>query len=210
VILSGDQHIVLIPTLGITHSEISPEAFERMATAEFLVTTLTDAKPFRMGDAGAAQVLDALRERGVKIVVDLDVYNPENHGSDLLERCDILFMNSLGAQRLEESGVAISALIEGGATAIVVTRDSAGCELHFSDGIHAVPGIPVDVVDVTGAGDTFTSSFLFAYSSGGDVREAAEFANAAASRAVTRAGARSGRASREEVEAFRASLQTTP
>lgn len=210
VVLSKEQHIVLIPTLGITHSEITPRAFERMATAEFLVTTLTDAKPFRMGEAGAAQVLDALRARGVKVVVDLDVYNPENHGSELLDHCDILFMNSLGAQRLEESGVSISAFVHQGATALVITRDSAGCELHIADGEYHVPGIPVDVVDVTGAGDTFTSSFLFAFSETGDLLRAAEFANVAATRAVTRAGARAGRASREQVEAFQESLLATP
>ena len=210
VLLSGDQHIVLIPSLGITHSEITPAAFEHMASAEFLVTTLTDAKPFRMGDLSAAEVLEALRARGVKIVVDLDVYNPENHDSALLEHFDILFMNALGAERLAESGASIPALIAHGATAVIVTRDSEGCELHFAGGVHIVPGLPVDVVDVTGAGDTFTSSFLFAYSTSGDLRDAAEFANAAASRAVTRAGARAGRATREEVEAFRAAFTTTP
>ena len=33
-----------------------------------LVTTLTDARPFRMGDMSAPEVLQALRDRGVKIV----------------------------------------------------------------------------------------------------------------------------------------------
>lgn len=203
IIFSGGQNIVLIPALGITHTEITPEVFEHIAGAEFLVSTLTDVKPFRRGELGAAEVVDALRARGVKVVIDLDVYNPENHGSGLLERCDILFMNSLGAERLRESGTSISDLLEGGATAVVITRDSAGCELHTAAGIHVVRGIPVDVVDVTGAGDTFTSSFLYAYSRDGDLAAAAEFANAAATRAVTGVGARAGRATREEVEAFR-------
>lgn len=210
VLLSGEQHIVLIPTLGITRSDIDDDAFERMATAEFLVTTLTDAKPFRRGKQTAAEVLEALRARGTKIVVDLDVYNPENHDSHLLEHCDILFVNALGAQRLRESGTSIDALIAGGATAVIVTRDSEGCVLHSAEGTHVVPGIPVEVVDVTGAGDTFTSSFLFAYSTGGDLREAAEFANAAATRAVTRTGARAGRATAEEVHAFRHSVHRNP
>jgi sugar/nucleoside kinase (ribokinase family) len=210
IILSGDRNIVLIPSLGITHTEITASAFEHMAASEFLVTTLTDVKPFRMGDAGAAEVLERLRRRGVKVVFDLDVYNPENHGSGLLEHSDILFMNALGAERLAASGTSIPALLAGGATAVVVTRDSEGCELHTADGLHAIAGIPVEVVDVTGAGDTFTSSFLYAYSTGGDLVAAAEFAGVAATRAVTRVGARGGRATRGEVEAFRSSLQATP
>ncbi|HTL40653.1 MAG TPA: carbohydrate kinase family protein [Pseudolysinimonas sp.] len=206
VLLSGEQHIVLIPTLGITHTEITPEAFEHIAEAEFLVTTLTDAKPFRMGELRASEVLESFRARGTRIVVDLDVYNAENQGSGLLAHCDILFMNSLGAQRLAATGDSIEGLLAGGASAVVVTRDSDGCELHTRDGVHVVPGITVPVVDVTGAGDTFTSSFLFALSESGDPRSAAEFANAAATRAVTKVGARAGRATRADVEAFRESL----
>ena len=210
IILSGDRNIVLIPSLGITHTEITPTAFEHMAEAEFLVTTLTDVKPFRMGEATAADVLAGLRRRGARVVFDLDVYNPENHGSGLLEQCDILFMNALGSERLRASGTSIPELLAAGTTAVIVTRDSEGCELHTAAGLHTVPGIPVEVVDVTGAGDTFTSSFLYAYSTGGDLADAAEFANAAATRAVTRVGARGGRATRAEIEAFRSSLQGTP
>ena len=205
VLLSGDQHIVVIPTLGITHTELTPETFEHIAGAEFLVTTLTDAKPFRMGELGAGEVLARLRERGAKVVVDLDVYNPENQGSGLLQHCDILFMNSLGAQRLTESGDSIAGLLAGGALAVIVTRDAEGCELHTAQGVHRVPGIPVEVVDVTGAGDTFTSSFLYAYSTGGDLAAAAEFAGAAATLAVTRVGARGGLTTRAAVDEFRLS-----
>lgn len=203
VLLSGDQHVVIIPRLGITHSELTPEAFEHMATAEFVVTTLTDARPFRMGGLDAAGVLGALRERGAKIVMDLDVYNLENHHSGLIEFCDILFMNSLGEQRFTQSGHDIRGTLDAGATAIVVTRDSEGCELHTADGMVAVPGFPVEVVDVTGAGDTFTSSFLYAYSTTGDPAEAAEFANAAAAQSVGKVGARGGLTTRADVEMFR-------
>ncbi|MCA0293839.1 MAG: carbohydrate kinase family protein [Actinobacteria bacterium] len=205
VLLSGDQHIVIIPTLGITEIELTPQAFEHLAGAEFVVSTLTDVKPLRMGDVGAAEVLRRLRERGTRIVVDLDVYNPENQGTGLLELCDIVFMNSLGAQRLAESGDSISGLLAGGALAVIVTRDSDGCELHTADGVHRVPGIPVEVVDVTGAGDTFTSSFLYAYSTGGDLAAAAEFAGAAATLSVTKVGARGGLTTRAAVEEFRRS-----
>ncbi|HEV7622493.1 MAG TPA: carbohydrate kinase family protein [Amnibacterium sp.] len=202
VLLSRGEHIVLIPTLGITHTEITPEAFEHMAEAEFVVTTLTDAKPFRMDGLGAPQVLDALRDRGVKIVLDLDVYNEENQGSGLVEHCDLVFMNSLGAERFAGSGGSIDRLLEGGALAVIVTRAGEGCELHTPAGRALVPGIPVEVVDVTGAGDTFTSSFLWALSAGSDLLSAATFANAAAARAVGTVGARAGVASREDVEEF--------
>lgn len=208
VLLSGDQHVVIIPKLGITHTEIMPEAFEHIAGAEFLVTTLTDARPFRMGDLTAPEVLQALRDRGVKIVMDLDVYNLENHPSGLIEYCDILFMNSLGEHRFTESGNDIEACLAGGAIAVVVTRDSEGCELHTAEGVTVVPGLPVEVVDVTGAGDTFSSSFLYAYSATGNLHEAAEFANAAAALSLGKVGARGGMTTPETVRAFMAKVVT--
>ena len=202
VLVSGDQHVVIIPKLGITHTEITPETFEHIADAEFLVTTLTDARPFRMGDRTAPEVLQAFRERGVKIVMDLDVYNLENHPSGLIEYCDILFMNSLGERRFTESGNDIEACLAGNAIAVIVTRDSDGCELHTAEGVTLVPGFSVEVVDVTGAGDTFSSSFLFAYSTTESLYEAAEFANAAAALSVGQVGARGGMTTQETVQAF--------
>ncbi|OKI61503.1 carbohydrate kinase family protein [Micromonospora sp. CB01531] len=209
VLISGEQHIVIIPTLGITRTEITPETFEHLAEAEFIVTTLTDAKPLRMGELGAHEVLEALRARGAKIVVDLDVYNEENHGTGLIEHCDIVFMNAMGEARFAATGGSIPQLLVGGATAVVVTKDSEGCELHTRDGVVAVPGLPVDVVDVTGAGDTFTSSFLYALSIGRDSVAAAEFANAAAALAVGKIGARAGMTTREDVDGFLRSFAPT-
>lgn len=209
ILLSGDQHIVIIPDLRITHTEITPAAFEHMAGAEFLVTSLTDAKPFRMGALTAPDILRSLRERGVKVVMDIDVYNHEHHASGLVEYCDILFMNALGAQRFAESGRSIAALLDSGATGIVVTRDSDGCELHTADGMTVVPGFPVEVVDVTGAGDTFSSSFLYAYSTTGDAVEAAHFANAAAALSVGKVGARGGMTTAQAVDSFRTQFVRT-
>ena len=175
-----------------------------MAGAEFVVTTLTDAKPFRMGELSAAQIFTGLRDAGAKIVMDLDVYNLENHPSELIELCDILFMNSLGFQRFNESGNDVVDTLRAGALAVIVTRDSDGCDLHTSDGLKRIPGYSVDVVDVTGAGDTFSSSFLYAYSTTGDLSDAAEFGNAAAALSVGIVGARGGMTTADSVRAFMA------
>lgn len=202
VLLSGDQSMVVIPKLGITRTDISAELFERMAGAEFVVTTLTDARPFRMNHLGAPEILAALRTRGAKIVMDIDVYNLENHPSGLIEYCDILFMNSRGKRGFVDSGNDIDALLRAGATAIIVTKDSAGCDVHTENGVEHVPGFDVDVVDVTGAGDTFTGSFLYALSTTDDVSASARFANAAAALATGKVGARGGMTSAATVEAF--------
>ncbi|MBO4204405.1 carbohydrate kinase family protein [Micromonospora echinofusca] len=192
ILLADDQHIVLIPTLGITHTEITPAAFDHMAAAAYLVTTVTDATPFRMGERGAGEVLADIRAAGTKIVMDLDVYNLENHPSPLIDHCDIVFMNAIGYQRFRSCGQSIQGLLDRGTLAVVVTGDSAGCRVHAQGDAFDVAGHQVDVVDVTGAGDTFTSSFLYSYLVSEDLRYAAEFANAAAALSVGKVGARGG------------------
>jgi len=117
-------------------------------------------------------------------------------------------MNSLGERRFIESGNDIEACLASGAIAIIVTRDSEGCELYTAEGVTVVPGLPVEVVDVTGAGDTFSSSFLYEYSAAGNFHEAAEFANAAAALSLGKVGARGGMTTPETVRAFMAKVVT--
>lgn len=205
VMLSGDQHIVLIPSLGITRTELTDAAWQHMCGAEFLFTTLTDAIPFRRGETEAGELLALLRQLGVLIVMDIDVFNAENHASGLIEHCDILFMNALGYRRFVEGGNDISALITSGAAAIVVTLDRGGCEVHTAEGVERIEGHDMEVIDVTGAGDTFSSSFMFAYTSSRDATQSAIFANAAAAMSVGKAGARGGMTTEHDVLAFLAS-----
>ncbi|WP_225755231.1 carbohydrate kinase family protein [Actinotalea sp. Marseille-Q4924] len=202
IMLSGDQHIVLIPSLGITRTELTDATWDHFRGADFLFTTLTDSIPFRRGPLRAGDVLAELRRQGVLVVMDIDVYNPENHGSGLIAHCDILFMNAIGRRRFVETGNDIAALLAAGATAIVVTLDRGGCEVHTATGVELIDGHVVPVVDVTGAGDTFSSSFMFAYVSTRDAIESARFANAAAAMSVGHVGARGGMTTEHDVRAF--------
>jgi len=202
IMLSGDQNIVLIPSLGITRTELTDATWEHIRGAEFLFTTLTDAIPFQRGSMGATEVLAELRRHGTLVAMDIDVFNPENHSSGLIEQCDILFMNGLGYQRFVESGNDIVALLAAGASAIVVTLDSEGCRVYTSGGVEHITGHAVPVIDVTGAGDTFSSSFMFAYMTTRDPFESARFANAAAAMSVGKVGARGGMTSEDDVRTF--------
>jgi len=202
IMLSGDQNIVLIPSLGITRTELTDATWEHIRGAEFLFTTLTDAIPFQRGSMGATEVLAELRRHGTLVAMDIDVFNPENHSSGLIEQCDILFMNALGYQRFVESGNDIVALLAAGASAIVVTLDSEGCRVYTSGGVEHITGHAVPVIDVTGAGDTFSSSFMFAYMTTRDPFESARFANAAAAMSVGKVGARGGMTSEDDVRTF--------
>jgi ribokinase len=65
-----------------------------------------------------------------------------------------------------------------------------------------VPGLTVDVVDSTAAGDTFNAGLAIALAEGAPIRHALRFANASAAISVTRMGAQASAPSRAEVDAL--------
>ena len=75
---------------------------------------------------------------------------------------------------------------------------------YFFDGQHTLyqKTYPVDVVDTTGAGDTFCGYFLACVARERPVKEALRMASAAAALSVTRQGAAQSIPNKEEVEAF--------
>ena len=74
---------------------------------------------------------------------------------------------------------------------VLVRTGAAGCLLALAGAGPAplhVPGFRVPVIDTNGAGDIHTGTFIAVLARGGDAREAARTANAAAAISVTRRG----------------------
>lgn len=62
-----------------------------------------------------------------------------------------------------------------------------------------VPSFKVEVVDTTGAGDTFNGAFASALSNGSSINSAIKFANKASSKSVTKFGAQGGMPYKNEI-----------
>ncbi len=94
----------------------------------------------------------------------------------------------------------VGELLQAGVEIVVTTLGADGCDCRtLAERVH-VPGVKVPVVDTTGAGDTFNSSFVHCVLSGKGLGYAARFANAAAAHAVTRFGPKGGVTSIKTVE----------
>jgi len=98
------------------------------------------------------------------------------------------------AHRLQRRGVRQLVVTRGRQGALVITADGA---------THAVPGVPVKVVDTTGAGDAFTSALAVALAEKQPLLEAVRFATLAGALACTRLGVVPALPSRAEVEALK-------
>lgn len=83
---------------------------------------------------------------------------------------------------------------------IIMTAGGDGVLYGENGKVSHVEGFKVEVVDTTGAGDTFNGAFAVARSEGKDLKESIRFANAAAALSVGRIGAQGGMPRRKEVE----------
>jgi ribokinase len=101
------------------------------------------------------------------------------------------------------AGPAAAALLAGAANqAILVSLGSDGALLVRSTGTVPLPAPPVEAIDTVGAGDTLNGALAAGLAAGLDLPDAARRAVAAASLAVTRAGAREGMPTAAELLAF--------
>ena len=99
-------------------------------------------------------------------------------------------------------------LLTGAAEVVVVKRGASGASLfrRGHDEVRA-PGLAVEEVDPTGAGDCFGGTFLALHLGGAGAAEALRYANVAGAMAVTRRGPMSGNRTFAELQAAERSLR---
>jgi len=140
---------------------------------------------------------------GMKIVFNPSPITEEALAYDY-SQVDLLIVNEDEAAAIsgitgtpEEMLEALSARCAG---IVVLTVGKAGAYGKFDSQIEFTPAFPVEAVDTTGAGDTFTGYLLWALSDGQDLAHAMRTAAKASALTVTRIGAADAIPSRDEVE----------
>ena len=148
-----------------------------------------------------AAALELARRHGATTIL-----NPAPVPRASIERLDLvdyLTPNAGEAARLSGAAgeeAAADALVARGAGTVIVTLGAAGALARGRVGTHRVPGVKVDAVDTTAAGDAFNGALAVALAERRDVGSALRFANAAAALACTKRGAQPSLPTRAEVE----------
>jgi ribokinase len=147
---------------------------------------------------------------GCQVVLDPAPVPPEGLARELLRRITVITPNEVEAQAL--TGIAVhdprsareaaERLLALGCGAVIVKRGAAGAFVAVDEVRESIPGIPVETVDSTAAGDAFAGALGVALAEGRDLLAAAQFANAAAALSTTRMGAQPSMPRRDEVVAF--------
>lgn len=167
-----------------------------------------------ISDSASALALEAVamaRSAGTRISFDLHV--PVGQGPvdrsrsaalSILGQCDIALPNLADAERLlgvSDPEAIVDRVLGYGPQVVALTMGPEGVYVATTEARRRIAPLRVDVVDVSGAGDTFDGYFLSGLTAGDDLAEAAIRANAAAALSTTRRGAVTGIPSAAEVGA---------
>lgn len=165
--------------------EIPPAAAARaMALARrHKVTSILNPAPARPLDAALLANVDVLtpNESELRILLGLAPDDP----TDTLEL----------AGRLRQMGVRNIVVTRGGQGALIIRADGA---------TEQVPGIAVDIVDTTGAGDAFTAALGVALAKDDALSDAVRYATYAGALACTKLGVIPALATHQEIAALMA------
>jgi ribokinase len=167
----GENSIVVVPGAnGSVTVDSMPAAHVVLAQLEIPLDAVINA--FRLGRAsGSTTVLNPApaAELPDELLALTDIVIPNEHEAELLG----------GADRL----------LERGPGAVIVTLGGDGARWYSATGSTAIPPLPIDPVDTTGAGDAFCGAFCARLAAGDQIDLALTWAAAAGALTTTAPGA---------------------
>ena len=130
---------------------------------------------------------------GAEFAGNVDILTPNQE--------EVATLTDMSASTIDQATQAALRLRDHCHCAVIVTLGAEGClVLGRSGGQNLVPAPEVEAVDTVGAGDAFNGALAVALAEGRSLVEAAVFATAAGSIAVTRPGAQGALATRSEID----------
>lgn len=215
VILSGvDDRAILTLTgamAGLTAADVRsatfPDPVGRIGqtghlhvASYFLLPGLAEGLPALLAEA---------RERGVTTSLDTN-WDPAQAWAGVAEclpHLDVFLPNAAEALAIAralggepEDTESAARLLAGHGPVVAVKDGAAGGFAVAGDLLARAPGLAMDVVDTTGAGDSFDAGFLAAWLSGLDLATAVRWGTTAGSLSTRGAGGTGGQPTRAELE----------
>jgi ribokinase len=200
---SGENSIVVIPG---ANARLKPEDIQAQEPLYWKTRVALHQLETPLETIQTALELGQLR----RVITILDPAPAQALSADILRAVDLLTPNETeaalllgekpGPLNVEEAYAIARRLLERGPRAVIVKLGANGVVfVNHLQQFHA-PTFHVKAVDTTAAGDTFNGALGAAIAEGMEMREAVQFANAAAALSVTRHGAQPSVPSRIEVE----------
>lgn len=191
----GERTFIHTPGANRTFS-LDDLDFDAVLACDYLLyhdlwtLTALDGKP-------AAKLLAEAQRRGVVTLLDEDFgYGPERESLDaMLPFCDYV-VPSLDDVRALYGGASAKEvadqLLAQGARAVVLKMGGNGCLVVRGAERVRIPALHANVVDTTGAGDSWNAGFIAALSKGEDIVTAARIGNATSAFCIEAVGGSTG------------------
>ena len=120
----------------------------------------------------------------------------------VLNEVEAGFLAGIPVENESDAEEAAQKLVDSGVEKVIITLGSKGAFVVTKTEKVSVPAYKVEAVDTTAAGDTFCGAFAVALVEGKSLKDALQFASAAAAISVTRMGAQPSAPTRLEIDDF--------
>lgn len=191
VLSEGDNSIIVVPG---ANNRLTPELVEGLeeviADSELILLQL------EIPIDTVEKAVEIAKKHGCKVILNPAPF--QTLSKKLLEDVDYITPNEYEADLLMKSVANPAALQE----KLIITKGSKGVSFYENELEDQLDSFNVDVVDTTGAGDTFNGALAVAILEGETLRDACKIASAAGALSVTKLGAQSGMPTRAEVDQF--------
>lgn len=204
--------IVNIINDGSVHANIYPGSND-FVDLEYIKSHISDLKAFdyiilqlEIPTRVVEYIIEFVQNDKTKII--LNAAPAKDINFNLLKKIDTLIVNEVEAEYyIGKKLDTLEDIIEEGKNLrdklninLIITIGEKGSVLFIKDKfIKIEPVITKNVVDTTGAGDSFIGAFVFALQKGYDYTEACNFGSLVASKTITKIGAQSAMPNFEEV-----------
>ena len=221
----GTSKTVILPVIGEDRRYIHTIGANADLTVEDISVPLAmQAQVFALGGycvlpsldpQRIAILLNNLRENGIRTMLDVVVPASSNHPTlddlrPILPFIDVFMPNIEEAAILTgetDPGKQAELFLHAGCNIAIITRGEDGALLMSSQETLDAPAFPVEVVDVSGAGDAFVAGFIVGLLEQWTMADSLRFASLIGASACTHLGCTGGVFTRSEAESYLQSHQ---
>ena len=192
-VTEGEKTIIQSPHMQKTKINLTDLDRQYIINSKVLHTTMIHPEI-------AGRAISIAKRNGVKVSIDLESQIAKRGWKSLSEmilNADILIPNKEGAKlitKCEKLDAAAKILVEKGIPIVIITLGRDGVLITTEKYQKKIPAFNVrNIIDTTGAGDTFNGALSYAYwIKKWDLERSCKYANAAAALKIQKLGARTG------------------
>ena len=212
--IASGHALIMIGGEGMNYLSVAPGANYKLTPAKIneAMAAIDEAEmivmQFEIPEETIKYVIDIANRKGIPVMWNcaparaFDLSYIPKINILVLNEVEAGFLTGMPVENAPDAEKAAQILVARGVEKVIITLGSKGAFVLTKTEMVSVPAFKVEAVDTTAAGDTFCGAFAVALVEGKLMKEALQFASAAAAISVTRMGAQPSAPTRKEIVSF--------